>query len=44
MTSDQASGGLKHDYYHLQEEQDDLFQMTRPTPQVYAESFNRGHK
>ena len=31
MTSDQASGGLKHEYYHLQEEQDDPFQMTRPT-------------
>ena len=31
MTSDQASCGLKHDYYHLQEEQDDSFQMTRPS-------------
>ena len=31
MTSDQASGGLKHEYYHLQDLRDDPFQMTRPT-------------
>ena len=30
MTSDQASGGLKHEYYHLQDLHDDPFQMTRP--------------
>ena len=34
MTSDQASGSLKHDYYHLQEEQDDPFQMTRPSAHI----------
>ena len=30
MTSDQASGGLKHEYYHLQDQHHDPFQMTRP--------------
>ena len=30
MTSDQASGSLKHEYYHLQDLRDDPFQMTRP--------------
>ena len=31
MTSDQASGGLKHEYYHLQDQHHDPFQMTRPS-------------
>ena len=31
MTSDQAFGGLKHEYYHLQDLRDDPFQMTRPS-------------
>ena len=31
MTSDQASSGLKHEYYHLQDLRDDPFQMTRPS-------------
>ena len=31
MTSDQASGSLKHEYYHLQDQHHDSFQMTRPT-------------
>ena len=31
MTSDQASGSLKHEYYHLQDLRDDPFQMTRPS-------------
>ena len=30
MTSDQASSGLKHQYYHLQDLRNDPFQMTRP--------------
>ena len=30
ITSDQASGSLKHDYNHLQDLRDDPFQMTRP--------------
>ena len=30
MTSDQASGGLKHEYYHLQDQHHNSFQMTRP--------------
>ena len=30
MTSDQASGGLKHEFYHLQDQHHDPFQMTRP--------------
>ena len=34
MTSDQASSGLKHEYYHLQDLRDDPFQMTRPS--VYS--------
>ena len=33
MTSDQASGGLKHEYYHLQDQHHDPFQMTRPNLQ-----------
>ena len=33
MTSDQASGGLKHEYYHLQDLRDDPFQMTGPNVQ-----------
>ena len=31
MTLDQASGSLKHEYYHLQDLRDDPFQMTRPS-------------
>ena len=30
MTSDQASGSLKHEYYHLQDQHHDPFKMTRP--------------
>ena len=35
MTSDQASGGLKHEYYHLQDQHHDPFQMTRPNCNSY---------
>ena len=31
MTSDQASSSLKHEYYHLQDQHQDSFQMTRPS-------------
>ena len=40
MTSDQASGSLKHDYYHLQEEQEDPFQMTRPSQHILLDRLN----
>ena len=39
MTSDQASGSLKHEYYHLQDLRDDPFQMTRPSIAVYWAIF-----
>ena len=39
MTSDQASGGLKHEYYHLQDQHHDPFQMTRPTDLVFQNCF-----
>ena len=39
MTSDQASGGLKHEYYHLQDQHHDPFQMTRPTSHAIITFF-----
>ena len=39
MTSNQAFGGLKHEYYHLQEEQDDPFQMTRPIDVILVDFY-----
>ena len=39
MTSDQASGGLKHEYYQLQDQHHDPFQMTRPIKESFLFTY-----
>ena len=39
MTSDQASGGLKHEYYHHLHSEQNPLQMTRPTTTSIKSDF-----
>ena len=42
MTSNQASGGLKYEYYHLPAHQGDQFYLTRPIDGLPADGILMG--